>query len=71
MGIVHPDSSGHTGLTGASHRSDWCRLSVEFCLGERLAEFLVVPSCYLFKFGPVWILVDLFGGFGISWLGPV
>jgi hypothetical protein len=20
-----PTSSGHTGLTGASHRSDWCR----------------------------------------------
>jgi hypothetical protein len=24
-GAVHPESSGHTGLTGASHRSDWCR----------------------------------------------
>jgi hypothetical protein len=25
-GAVHPESSGHTGLTGASHQSDRCRL---------------------------------------------
>jgi hypothetical protein len=30
MGVVHPESSGHTGLTGASHRSDWCRLLLSF-----------------------------------------
>jgi hypothetical protein len=29
--VVHPKSSGHTGLTGVSHWSDWCRLIVEFC----------------------------------------
>jgi hypothetical protein len=29
-GVVHPESSGHTGLTGASHRSDRCRLLLSF-----------------------------------------
>jgi hypothetical protein len=29
-GVVHPVSSGHTSLTGASHRSDRCRLLLSF-----------------------------------------
>jgi hypothetical protein len=28
--VVHPESSGHTGLTSASHRSDRCRLLLSF-----------------------------------------
>jgi hypothetical protein len=68
---VHPESFGHIGLTGASHRSDRCRLLVEFCSGERLDEFPVVLCCCCFEFGSFWSSVGLFGGFGISWLGPV
>jgi hypothetical protein len=30
VGVVHPENSGHTGLTGASHQSDWCRLLLSF-----------------------------------------
>jgi hypothetical protein len=48
------ESSGHTVLTGASHRSDRCRLSVEFCSGERLGEFPVVLGCGCFEFGYFW-----------------
>jgi hypothetical protein len=70
-GAIHPESSGHTGLTGASHRSDQCRLFIEFCLVECLGEFPVVLCCRCFEFGSVWSSVGLFGGFGISWLGPV
>jgi hypothetical protein len=29
-GVVHPESSGHTGLTRASHRSDWYSLRLSF-----------------------------------------
>jgi hypothetical protein len=29
-GAVHSESSGHTSLTGASHRSDLCRLVLSF-----------------------------------------
>jgi hypothetical protein len=29
-GAVHPESLGHTGLTGASHRSDRCRILLSF-----------------------------------------
>jgi hypothetical protein len=54
VGVVHPESLGHTGLTGASHRSDRCRLFVEFYLGERLAKFPVVLCCCCFKFGSFW-----------------
>jgi hypothetical protein len=68
---VHLESSGHTGQTGASHRSDQCRLLVEFCSGECLGVFFVVSCCYYFKFGLFGSSVGLFGGFGISWLGPV
>jgi hypothetical protein len=71
MGAVHPESSGHTGLTGASHRSDRCRILVEFCSGERFSEFIVILCCCCFRFGLFWSSVGLFGGFGISWLGPV
>jgi hypothetical protein len=39
--------------------------------GERLGEFLVVSYCCCFEFGQFWSSVDLFGGFGISWHGPV
>jgi hypothetical protein len=52
-GTIHPESLGHTGMTGASHRSDRCRL-VEFCSGERLGEFPVVLCCFCFEFGSFW-----------------
>jgi hypothetical protein len=71
MGAVHPESSGHTGLTGASHRSDRCRLAVEFCSSECFGELPVVLCGYRFEFGSVQSSVGLFGGFAIFWLGPV
>jgi hypothetical protein len=30
VGVVHPESSGHTGMTGASHRFDRCKLLLSF-----------------------------------------
>jgi hypothetical protein len=30
VGAIHPESSDHTGLTGASHWSDRCRLLLSF-----------------------------------------
>jgi hypothetical protein len=57
-----------TGLTGASHWSDRCRLLVEFCSGERLGELPIVSCFCYFEFGLFWSSVGLFGGFGISWL---
>jgi hypothetical protein len=65
-GVIHPESSSHTSLTGASHRSDRCILVVELCLGERHGEFLAILCCRCFEFGSVWSSVGLFGGFGIS-----
>jgi hypothetical protein len=63
-----PERPSLTGLTGAAHRSDRCRGSVGFALGERLGVFPVVPSSCCFEFGQFWSSI---GGFGISWLGPV
>jgi hypothetical protein len=37
-----------------SHRSDRCRLSDEFGLGECLGEFPVVLWCCCFEFGSFW-----------------
>jgi hypothetical protein len=71
MGVVHPESPGHTGLTGASHRSDRCRPELGFCSGEHLGEFAVVHCCCCFEFGSVWSAVGLFGRFGVSSLEPV
>jgi hypothetical protein len=67
----NPESSGHTSLIGTSHRSDRCRLSVEFCSGERLGEFLVVLCCCCFEFGSVWSLGGQVGRFEVSSLRPV
>jgi hypothetical protein len=66
-----PEQPNLIGLTGAAHRSDWCRGSVGFASGERLGVFLIVSSCCCFEFGVFWSSVGLFGGFGISWLEPV
>jgi hypothetical protein len=63
-----PTNSGHTRLTGASHRSDWCRPQLGFCSGECLGESAVVPCCYCFEFGSVWSSVGLFGVLGLSGL---
>jgi hypothetical protein len=71
VGVVHPENSGHTSLTGTSHKSDRCRLLVEFVPGECLGEFPIVLFCCCFEFGSAWSLVGPFGEFGISWLGPV
>jgi hypothetical protein len=70
-GVVHSESSGHTVLTGASHRSDRCGRLLSFCSGEHLGEFTVVPCCCCFKFESVWSSVGMFGRFGVSWLEPV
>jgi hypothetical protein len=70
-GAVHPDEL-------RSHRSDQClslvwpvQTPVEFCSGECLGQFDVVPCCCCFKFGSVWSSVCLFGRFGVSlsWTG--
>jgi hypothetical protein len=53
-GAVHPKSSGHTGLTSSSHRSNRCRLSVEFCSGEHLGEFPIVLCYCCFEFDSFW-----------------
>jgi hypothetical protein len=60
-----------TGLTVASHRSDWCRLLVKFCSGERLGEFPIVLCCRCFEFGSVWSSGGQVGRFGISRPIPV
>jgi hypothetical protein len=44
---------------------------VGFALGEHLAELPIVSCCCCFEFGLFWSSVGLFGGFGISGLGPV
>jgi hypothetical protein len=64
VGVVHPELPRLTGLTGAGDRSDRCRPFVGFASGERLGEVSVVSCSCCFEFG-------LFGGFGISWLGPI
>jgi hypothetical protein len=69
--VVHPESSGHISLTGASHRSDRCRLLVELCLGEHLGEFPIVSCWCCFKFGSVWSPEGQECGFGASLLRPV
>jgi hypothetical protein len=69
--VVHPENPGHTGLTGASHRSDRCRSQLGFCSGERLGEFAIASCCWGFEFGSVWSSVGLFGRFGVSRLEPV
>jgi hypothetical protein len=61
VGVVH-----RTALTSVSHRSDWCRLPIELCSGERFGEFSIVSCCCCFEFGSVCSSVGLFGGFGIS-----
>jgi hypothetical protein len=68
---VHPESLGHTGLTGASHRSDRCQPPVGFCSGERVCEFPVVLCCCCFEFDSVWSLEGHVRGFRVSWLRPV
>jgi hypothetical protein len=67
-GAVHPETPGHTSLTGASHRSDRCRPLLGFCSGERLGEFSIVPCCCCFEFGSVWSSIVLFGVLGLSGL---
>jgi hypothetical protein len=64
-GAIHPESPGHTGLTGASHRSNRCRPQLGFCSSERLGEFVVVPCCCCFEFGSFWSSVGLFGILGL------
>jgi hypothetical protein len=59
-------SPGHTGLTGASHRSDRCNPCWVFCSGERLGVFAVVLCCSYFEFGSVWSSVGLFSVLGFS-----
>jgi hypothetical protein len=61
-----PERPSLIGLTGAAHRSDRCRGSVDFALGECLAEFVVVLCCYCFAFGSVWSSVGMFSGVGVS-----
>jgi hypothetical protein len=68
VGVVHPDEL-------RSHRSDRflspvrpVRTPVEFCSGEHLGEFAVVPCCCCFRFGSVWSSVGLFGVLGLSGL---
>jgi hypothetical protein len=63
VGDVQPESSAHTGLTGAD--SCWV------LLGWTYGEFAVFPCCFCFMFGSVWSSVGLFGRFGVSWLEPV
>jgi hypothetical protein len=70
---VHPDSSGHTGLTSASHWSDRCRPLVEFCSGECLGEFPIVSCCCCFEFGrflelgrSVWWIWDFLAWTGLT-----
>jgi hypothetical protein len=64
--LVIPRAQVLTGLTGASHWSDRCRLLVDFCSCECFGEFLVVSCCCYFEFGQFWSSVGLFGRFGIS-----
>jgi hypothetical protein len=66
-----PEWPSLTGLTGATHQSYRCRVSVGFASGERLGVFPIVFSCCCFEFGRFWSSVGLFGGFEISWLGLV
>jgi hypothetical protein len=61
-----PRSPGHTGLTGASHRSDWCNPCWVFCSSERLGVFAVVLCCCCFEAGSFWSSVGLFGVLGLS-----
>jgi hypothetical protein len=69
--VVHPESPGFTGLTSASHRSDWYRPPVGFCSGERVDEFPFVLCGCCFEFGLVWSSEGQVCGFGASWLRPV
>jgi hypothetical protein len=71
MGAVHPESAGHTSLTGASHRSDRYRPQLGFCSGERLGKFAVVPVWLLLQ---VWVSLELGRSvwcLGAFWLEPV
>jgi hypothetical protein len=52
-----PSCPGHTGLTGALDRSDWC---------NPCGVFAVVPCCYWFGFGSIWSSVGLFGVLELS-----
>jgi hypothetical protein len=53
-------------LTGATSLLSfaWVNVLLSYLL-SRVAELLVVSSCYCFEFDQLWSLVVLFGGFGI------
>jgi hypothetical protein len=63
-----PERPSLTGLTGAAHRSGWCRGSVGFASGECLGEFLIVPSSHCFEFGSFWSSEGWFGFLGLPGL---
>jgi hypothetical protein len=48
-GVVHPESSRHAGLTGASHQSDRCKLLLSFArvnvwVSSLLSRIAVISS---------------------------
>jgi hypothetical protein len=51
VGVVHPESPGHTGPTGAYHRSDRCRPQLGFCSGEHLGESLLSRVAVILSLG--------------------
>jgi hypothetical protein len=58
-----PTSSGHTGLTGASDQSDWCRPMLGFPRVNVWVSSLL--SCVAAAFGSFWSSVGLFGVLGL------
>jgi hypothetical protein len=68
MGVVHPERSILTGLTGAAHRSNRCRGLVGLASGEHLGEFSIILCCCCFEFGSFCSTEGQVRVFGASWL---